>query len=196
MERIEFYGHINIEREHADSKLCVHSSRLVKLPDQAIGVFTETKSNSGGHNRASQSKQKEKPVLKAGRDSEHRHPSRLSGDNHTTLRKLEQNTDRQSGKDVARLFSLLDEEERSVMMRPGGTDLAAPVHLRRWIERNRTTAVRLREQFDLELIVHNAESSERIARWAYSQAAAASGMAWLRRREFQRIDESCLNLFV
>jgi hypothetical protein len=74
--------------------------------------------------------------------------------------------------------------------------LAAPVHLGRWIERNRMAAECLRERFDTGLIVHNAESSEHIARWAYSQAAAASGMAWLRHREFQRIDKSYLNLFV
>jgi hypothetical protein len=74
--------------------------------------------------------------------------------------------------------------------------LAAPVHLRRWIERNRMAAECLRERFDMGFIVHNAESSEHIARWAYSQTAAASGMAWLRHHEFQPIDESCLNIFV
>jgi hypothetical protein len=57
-------------------------------------------------------------------------------------------------------------------------------------------AERLRERFDMGLIVHNAESSEHIARWAYSQTAAASGIAWLRHHEFQPIDESCLNIFV
>jgi hypothetical protein len=70
------------------------------------------------------------------------------------------------------------------------------VHLRRWIERNRMAADCLRKRFDMALIVHNAESSQRIARWAYSQAAAASGRAWLRHHEFQPIDESCLNVFV
>ena len=75
-------------------------------------------------------------------------------------------------------------------------NLAAPVHLQRWIERNRTAAECLRERFDLGLIVHNAENSQSIARWAYSQAAAASGRAWLPHHEFQPIDESCLNVFV
>jgi hypothetical protein len=74
--------------------------------------------------------------------------------------------------------------------------LAAPVHLRRWIERNRMAAECLRERFDIGLIVHNVENSRSIARWAYSQAAAAGGMAWLRHHEFQPIDESCLNVFV
>jgi hypothetical protein len=69
--------------------------------------------------------------------------------------------------------------------------LAAPVHLRRWIERNRMAAECLRERFNMRLIVHNAENSQSIARWAYSQAAASGGMAWLRHHEFQPIDESC-----
>jgi 5-methylcytosine-specific restriction endonuclease McrA len=73
--------------------------------------------------------------------------------------------------------------------------LAASVHLRRWIERNRTAGEYLQEQFDRGYITHNAETSERIARWAYSQAAAARGMAWLRRDEFQPINESYLSVF-
>ena len=73
--------------------------------------------------------------------------------------------------------------------------LAASVHLRRWIERNRTAGGRLRERFEMGHTVHNAQTSERIARWAYSQPAEASGTAWLRRHEFQPINESYLSLF-
>jgi hypothetical protein len=72
--------------------------------------------------------------------------------------------------------------------------LAAGVHLGRWVERNRTAAAFLEERFDQGLIVHNAQSSERIARWAYSQAAATHALAWVKSREFQPIDESCVNL--
>ena len=72
--------------------------------------------------------------------------------------------------------------------------LAAGAHLERWAERNRTAAAFLRERFDQALIVHNALSSERIARWAYSQAAAARALAWVRGREFQSIDESYVHL--
>jgi hypothetical protein len=73
--------------------------------------------------------------------------------------------------------------------------LAALAHLQRWTLRNRSAGDYLREQFDARHIVHNAGSSERIARWAYSQAAAVSGPAWLRKKEFQRVDESYLHLF-
>ena len=72
--------------------------------------------------------------------------------------------------------------------------LAAGMHLGRWVERNRTAAAFLQERFDQGLIVHSAQSSERIARWAYSQAASTHGMAWVKSREFQPIDESCVHL--
>ena len=72
--------------------------------------------------------------------------------------------------------------------------LAASEHLGRWVERNRTAAVFLQEQFDQSLIVHSVQRSERIARWAYSQAAATRALAWVRHREFQPIDESWMNL--
>ena len=72
--------------------------------------------------------------------------------------------------------------------------LAAGVHLGRWVERNRTAADLLKQRFDQDLIVHNVQSSERIARWAYAQGAANHALAWLRSREFQPIDESCVDL--
>jgi len=74
--------------------------------------------------------------------------------------------------------------------------LAAREHIVRWVERNRTAAAFLQEQFDQGLIVHSAQRSERIARWAYSQAAATRALAWVRHREFQPIDESCVHLLV
>ena len=72
--------------------------------------------------------------------------------------------------------------------------LAAREHIVRWVERNRTAAAFLQEQFDQGLIVHSAQRSERIARWAYSQAAATRALAWVRHRDFQPIDESCVHL--
>lgn len=72
--------------------------------------------------------------------------------------------------------------------------LAASVHLGRWVERNRTSAAFLEERFDQGLIVNSAQSSERIARWAYSRAAATNGLGWVKSREFQPIDESCVHL--
>jgi len=51
-----------------------------------------------------------------------------------------------------------------------------------WLERNRTAATFLQERFDESLIVHSAQSSERIARWAYSQAAAAHASPGPRRQ--------------
>ena len=72
--------------------------------------------------------------------------------------------------------------------------LAAGVHLERWVDRNRTAATFLQDRFDQGLIVHSAQSSERIARWAYAQAASAHALAWVKSREFQPIDESCVHL--
>jgi hypothetical protein len=54
--------------------------------------------------------------------------------------------------------------------------LAAGVHLGRWVERNRRAGDFLRERFDVDLIVHDVQSSERIAGWAYSQAAATNAL--------------------
>jgi hypothetical protein len=73
--------------------------------------------------------------------------------------------------------------------------LPALDHLRRWIERNSIAGEQLRERFYLGHITHDVDTSERIARWAYSLGAAANGMAWLRRNEFEPIGESYLNLF-
>ena len=72
--------------------------------------------------------------------------------------------------------------------------LAAAAHLGRWVERNRTAAAFLQERFDQGLIVHSAQSSERIARWAYTQAASSKALAWVKGREFRLIDDSCVHL--
>jgi hypothetical protein len=72
--------------------------------------------------------------------------------------------------------------------------LAASELLGRWVKRNRRAAAFLQEQFDQGLVVHSARRSERIARWAYSKAAATRALAWVRDREFQPIDESCVHL--
>jgi hypothetical protein len=72
--------------------------------------------------------------------------------------------------------------------------LAAGVHLGRWVERNRTAASFLQKRFDQGLIVHSVQSSERIARWAYSQAAATHALAWVKSREFQAVDAACVHL--
>ena len=61
-------------------------------------------------------------------------------------------------------------------------------------ERNRTAAAFLQELFDQGLIVHSMRRSERIARWADSRAAATRALAWVKGREFQAIDESCVLL--
>ena len=72
--------------------------------------------------------------------------------------------------------------------------LAASVRLGRWVERNRTAAAFLQEQFDQCLIVRCARRSKRIARWAGLRTAATRVLAWVKGREFQPIDESCLLL--
>ena len=72
--------------------------------------------------------------------------------------------------------------------------LAAGVHLGKWVKRNRAALSFLRERFDRALIVHNAQSSEAIAHWAYSQAATSHALGWVRGQDFQPVDASSLNL--
>lgn len=72
----------------------------------------------------------------------------------------------------------IDLAHNFVLSHPGcngakAENLAAGVYLGRWVERNRTEDAFLEDRFDQGLIVHRAQSSERIARWAYSQAAAS-----------------------
>jgi HNH endonuclease len=72
--------------------------------------------------------------------------------------------------------------------------LAALVHLDRWVERNRLESQQLRDRFDSQNITHNAETSKRIARWAYSIALETRAMAWLLRSEFEPIAQSYLDI--
>ena len=72
--------------------------------------------------------------------------------------------------------------------------LAAGVHLSRWVERNRNAADFLQRRFDQSLIAHNAQSSERVACWAYAQAVATGAMSWVKQREFQPVDETYRSL--
>ncbi len=68
--------------------------------------------------------------------------------------------------------------------------LAARQHLESWMERNRSGAAYLGEQFNQKQIIHSVESAESIARWAYVQAAAAGAWSWVKGREFQPLDAS------
>jgi hypothetical protein len=68
--------------------------------------------------------------------------------------------------------------------------LAAQQHLESWMERNRSGAAYLSDQFNQKQIIHSAHSAERIARWAYVQAAAAGAWSWVKGREFQPLDPS------
>jgi hypothetical protein len=52
---------------------------MAAITGRATGDFTGINSNSGGHNRVSQTKTKEKPVREAGRDSENRRAAVNSG---------------------------------------------------------------------------------------------------------------------
>jgi hypothetical protein len=72
--------------------------------------------------------------------------------------------------------------------------LAGFTHLERWIERNRIAHEQLRDRFDLAGITHNADTSKRIALWAYSVAGGAKGLAWLREDSFESISEAYLHL--
>jgi hypothetical protein len=72
--------------------------------------------------------------------------------------------------------------------------LAALIHLERWIERNRIADEQLQTRFDLAGITHNADTSKRIALWAYSVAGGAEGLAWLKENSFESINEAYLHL--
>ncbi len=61
-----------------------------------------------------------------------------------------------------------------------GDRLAAVEHLDRWVARNEKQQAYLAEEFDRRKILHNRIASERVAAWAYSQAANAGGLAWVK----------------
>jgi 5-methylcytosine-specific restriction endonuclease McrA len=76
-----------------------------------------------------------------------------------------------------------------------GDKLAAVEHLRRWVARNREQNVELAEGFDRRKIVHDRIASERVAGWAYSQAAAVHGLAWIKENQLVPVTPSWLNIF-
>jgi 5-methylcytosine-specific restriction endonuclease McrA len=68
--------------------------------------------------------------------------------------------------------------------------LAALEHLDRWVERNRKRRVQLASDFDRRRVPHDLGTSQRVAAWAYTQAATAQGMAWVKADQLIPIDES------
>jgi len=70
--------------------------------------------------------------------------------------------------------------------------LAGKDHLSRWLERNEARASQLAEIAEGAGIPHDLRATQAIARWSYRSAMEASGVAWVRRREYQRVDSrSC-----
>jgi hypothetical protein len=56
--------------------------------------------------------------------------------------------------------------------------LASEYHLRAWVERNLSSSDYLAEQFERIAMLHNLQSTIRIAHWAYNAAATISGLTW------------------
>jgi len=56
--------------------------------------------------------------------------------------------------------------------------LASEAHLAGWIARNEASGAALKEEFDRLGIPHNLDSTNRIARWAYSSTSSIGGRAW------------------
>ena len=56
--------------------------------------------------------------------------------------------------------------------------LASEMHLAGWIARNEASGAVLREEFDRLGVPHNLDSTNCIARWAYSSTSSIGGRAW------------------
>ena len=56
--------------------------------------------------------------------------------------------------------------------------LASEEHLCAWVERNRAFGDGLANEFTRLGVIHNLDSTTRIAHWAYSRAASTSGLTW------------------
>ena len=66
--------------------------------------------------------------------------------------------------------------------------LAAPCHLEKWQKRNYLHGTSLGKEFDAHGIVHNQETTEKIAIWAYSQAEVVNANLWSRKDDVFPID--------
>jgi len=69
------------------------------------------------------------------------------------------------------------------------SDLLADVpHLTRWIERNDRDGAALANLFDEKRVLHDKDTTLRVADWAYESTARASGMVWIEGRNMRPLD--------
>jgi hypothetical protein len=68
--------------------------------------------------------------------------------------------------------------------------LAFEKHLEAWVERNTSRRDELEQRYSVSAVVHDANTSARIATWAYSCAEQSHGQVWIRGKEFKHLDDS------
>ena len=73
--------------------------------------------------------------------------------------------------------------------------LAAPSHLERWVERNRTRETELQQIFSAARFIGDADASLSVTEWAYDHAERAGSLVWLRGRETSRLSPEWRTLF-
>jgi hypothetical protein len=73
--------------------------------------------------------------------------------------------------------------------------LAAPAHLKRWIERNRTRETELQNIFSAARFIGDADASFSVTEWAYDHAERAGSLVWLRGRDMSRLSPEWRTLF-
>ncbi len=66
--------------------------------------------------------------------------------------------------------------------------LAAEEHLKRWVQFQKANALFLTQQFEERGIVATLSVSNQVVRWAYHQTCAVQGLAWVRGKEFKKVD--------
>lgn len=68
--------------------------------------------------------------------------------------------------------------------------IAAPVHLRHWVERNNFAGDWLAEKFNQRGLVHDLDASQQIVHWAYSQAEHVGSRVWLDKNQLVPLEKS------
>ena len=75
-----------------------------------------------------------------------------------------------------------------------GDMLAAPAHLRHWVERNNIHGRILADRLSVAGFIDDLPAILQVARWAYTQAAATSAQLWARMKYTVNADKSCLKI--
>lgn len=72
--------------------------------------------------------------------------------------------------------------------------LAAVPHLAKWEERNRVANPFLEERFTKADAIYDLQSSRKIVRWAYGQAAAIQALTWIKGDQMQPLSNAWFNV--